>query len=308
MSFSIDHLTQLTVRGALVAAFALAPASAFASEACLQSDFDSQVRGQGTTVNHPHLNGGSDVYAGTFKALIDGAGPFELYCVDISHYLCYPKCYQQAADMSQGQIPWILNNYYPAVPSEPHALSTTSARAAAVQLALWHFSDGLDISSGGSPSDVFAAARDIINAATSAPVAKTPTTLTVTPPSAIKGIGSVHTVTAKVLDQNGVAMSGVTVAFTVTGVNPGSGSSVTNGSGEAKFSYTGFHLGDDQITARVNYTIPVGLHWTSSGCQSLVMGQQANGSIASTATVTWQGVTATQSTTWGAIKATFLTR
>jgi hypothetical protein len=58
-----------------------------------------------------------------------------------------------------------------------------------------------------------------------------------------------HTVTATVEDSNGDPVEGVTVEFTVTGVNPMMGDAVTNASGVATFTYTGATVGDDTITA-----------------------------------------------------------
>ena len=58
-----------------------------------------------------------------------------------------------------------------------------------------------------------------------------------------------HTVTATVEDSNGDPVAGVTVEFTVTGVNPTTGDAVTNASGVASFTYTGATVGADTITA-----------------------------------------------------------
>ena len=44
-------------------------------------------------------------------------------------------------------------------------------------------------------------------------------------------------------------MAGVTIMFSVSGVNPTIGSDVTNGSGDAVFTYPGGNTGADTITA-----------------------------------------------------------
>jgi hypothetical protein len=58
-----------------------------------------------------------------------------------------------------------------------------------------------------------------------------------------------HTVTATVEDSNGDPVEGVTVEFSVAGVNATTGDAITNASGVATFTYTGSNVGDDTITA-----------------------------------------------------------
>jgi len=64
-----------------------------------------------------------------------------------------------------GYVAYILNNYYPAVPGEPADLATEDARAAAVQAAIWYFTDGFVLDAG---SPVRAATAGIIAAAQAA--------------------------------------------------------------------------------------------------------------------------------------------
>lgn len=291
-----------------LSAGALAPMQSRASVACLQSDWGSQVQGMGSTVSHPSILSGTNVYAGTFHALIDNVTPVELYCVDINHYLCFPACYSQGSDISSPEIIWVLNHYYPTIASEPSALGSVQERASAVQLALWHFSDGVDISSGGSPSAIFDAARAIVAAASAGAVAATPTAIGVNPASSVHTPGNTATVTATVRDQNTAIMAGVTVSWEVTGANPTSGSGVTDSNGEIAVSWNGVSTGDDQLALHVAYTLPVGVHWLHDGCQSLIMGSSTGGQLTQIALVSWQPSTAVRATTWGAIKSTFATR
>ena len=55
--------------------------------------------------------------------------------------------------------------------------------------------------------------------------------------------------TATVTDENGDPVSAGAVKFTVTGANSASGSGTTNASGDASFTYTGTHVGNDTIKA-----------------------------------------------------------
>jgi IgGFc binding protein/Bacterial Ig-like domain (group 1) len=75
------------------------------------------------------------------------------------------------------------------------------------------------------------------------------TVLSLTPDEASNTVNTEHCVTATVTDQTGAAFAGATVAFAVTGVNPGTGSGTTDANGEALFCYTGTVVGDDLIRA-----------------------------------------------------------
>ena len=90
--------------------------------------------------------------------------------------------------------------------------------------------------------DAFVTKLDMIGA---------PYTMTLTPATAINTVGNPHTVTATVRDFAGRPVPGVTVRFSVTGANTasGTGSSPTNASGVATFTYTGTHAGADAIHA-----------------------------------------------------------
>jgi hypothetical protein len=66
-----------------------------------------------------------------------------------------------------------------------------------------------------------------------------PTTLTLTPPTAINPVGTQHCVTATVTDQFGEPFPGVTVHFDVSGSVTTSGDVKTDANGQAKFCYTG---------------------------------------------------------------------
>ena len=83
-----------------------------------------------------------------------------------------------------------------------------------------------------------------------APVA-TVTSVTLAPKTATNPVNTQHCVTATVKDQNGAAVVGVRVDFTVTGVNPTSGFANSAADGTASFCYTGTNPGSDTITAAV---------------------------------------------------------
>lgn len=247
---------------------------------------------------------GLDVQAGTYNATVDpDGGTREVYCVDLHHPMCFNEPHQQGPNLTQGQVVWILNHYYPAVPGEPSSLSNADERAAAVQLAIWYYTDGCDF---GNDTAVKNAAWDIVRAAEGqeAATAHTPASLTLAPKSALNLLpgASTHTVTAQVQDQNGAPLDGQTITFTVQrqGQKIASGQATTGaaGPGRASFTYTNpGGEGTDTITARVDYTIPVGLRWVHEDYQQLVLAKSTNGSLSATASKQWAYPSATPTNT-----------
>jgi CSLREA domain-containing protein len=76
--------------------------------------------------------------------------------------------------------------------------------------------------------------------------------LTLSPPTATNDTGEEHCVTATARDGSGIAIVGVTVRFSVSGVNSASGSDTTDANGVAEFCYTGTNAGLDTIEAYVD--------------------------------------------------------
>ena len=72
--------------------------------------------------------------------------------------------------------------------------------------------------------------------------------LTLTPEVDENPVGTQHTVTATLSNQNG-PLSGRTILFSVAGANSASGTGTTDGSGQATFTYTGDEHRCDTITA-----------------------------------------------------------
>jgi len=83
------------------------------------------------------------VWAGTLSGELNGIAA-KFYCIDISHNLATysvsnPNEYTDDGSTNQ-YISYILNNY------APFNGTATNNEAAAVQIAIWHFSDGVDAS------------------------------------------------------------------------------------------------------------------------------------------------------------------
>ncbi len=91
------------------------------------------------------------------------------------------------------------------------------------------------------------------------------TDLTLAPAMATNPIDTEHCVIATATDQDTTPLPGIRVDFGVTGVNPNSGFSFTNISGDSEFCYTGTNVGTDTIVASVGGLSDTATNeWTSN--------------------------------------------
>lgn len=91
----------------------------------------------------------------------DGGADVQLYCINIRTDTFAGVGYDlgtwDAANVANvGYVAQLLNNYYPAVPAQP-ALANVNDRAAAVQAAVWYFSDNYVVSTSDPLHDTVAA-------------------------------------------------------------------------------------------------------------------------------------------------------
>jgi subtilase family serine protease len=106
--------------------------------------------------------------------------------------------------------------------------------------------------------------------------------VTLTPPTQTLYVGQPGTVTATVLDLNGVPVFGARVDFTVSGANTRSGFAFTRFNGQAEFTYTATNAGEDIVLGAVA---------SVTGQASVNQGAQPNLTIANNSSQ--------QSGTWG---------
>ena len=100
--------------------------------------------------------------AGEMLATIDGA-PSQGYCIDLSHGIAKGAALPET-DWSQMPVPpgridsiaWLLNHYYPQTDPAYPLQGSAGQKAAAVQAAIWHFSDGFEL---GPNNDAMIAAN-----------------------------------------------------------------------------------------------------------------------------------------------------
>ncbi|MBN2077040.1 MAG: Ig-like domain-containing protein [Dehalococcoidales bacterium] len=82
--------------------------------------------------------------------------------------------------------------------------------------------------------------------------------LSLDPPYDTNDLGDQHCVTATLVNGNLAPIPGATIDFEVTGVNPTTGSAVTDENGKAQFCYTGNNPGLDTIVATWDDTAQTG--------------------------------------------------
>lgn len=122
---------------------------------------------------NPVLNVQQTYNVGSFTGTING-DPANFYCIDLGHNLQWNTQYEDDG-FTPSQITYILNNYFPYVTNNPTALADDRDEAAAVQCAIWHYSDSLDITTISNNAVVEARALAIkadadANAGTTTPV------------------------------------------------------------------------------------------------------------------------------------------
>lgn len=167
-----------------VTAFLVALVAVFFFTAVSQARAGTIATPNGTGVGGPidgtisgsprHLN-----FAGLIKVTIDETAAFA-YCIDINNPLQMNQPHEEgdwsdANVANLGKITRILQQH----PADVTAARNDAGEAAAVQAAIWHFSDGFDLTSGGS--GVVDAYNRIVADANANPVTEPETSLDLDP-------------------------------------------------------------------------------------------------------------------------------
>lgn len=230
-------------------------------------------------------------------------GDILTYCIDLATETEIGVHYE-LGDWTSANVPnldyvtYILNNYYPVVPGAP-ALSTDAEKVAAVQGAIWYFTDQFVVPQFGYPAQ-HAAIRDIVQATQTAlaggsPPAPPLPTLTITPdagtapttgdvvgPFAVGGSVSSSTIEAR----------GVDVFSDPAGTVPvPDGASVAQGSSLwTRYAST---VADEGFTLETSQTVEAGNVFLYDGgnpgrtsAQKLILAAQATIPIRASAAIT----------------------
>jgi len=231
-------------------------------------------------------------YVGTLTISIDGGPGTAAYCIELTNPLSVGETQPQVPPDYPCEVVHILNNAFPNPSTIPTPLADANSEAAAVQSAIWHFTDGFAVT---APADVVTRASAIVAAAENqcAQVPAVPQTLFVSPAEATNYLptDTSHGVTATLLDSNGNPIPGHTVDVVVTGAaGPQSFQGSTDVLGQLAVSYSNTFVvtGTDTITASASFTVPVGFKFKAEGKQAIVVaGMPQPGTVTGTATKHW---------------------
>jgi choice-of-anchor A domain-containing protein/uncharacterized repeat protein (TIGR01451 family) len=207
-----------------------------------------------------------NVWAGTFKGDIDGNNA-NFFCIDIQNPLAIwtaqnPHIYTDT-NHTPSQITYILNNYYPhkAYPY-PGSLSTVANEAAAVQLAIWHFADGVNLNTVTNATLRNRAIQIVNDANANHNNIVPPATLVLQPAIHNLPWGAQASFNVLAYDMNGNPLSGRTVNVSVTSGTLNTNSLTTNSSGVAgPFIVTQGTNNTANIIATATTVIPQGTRY-----------------------------------------------
>jgi choice-of-anchor A domain-containing protein/uncharacterized repeat protein (TIGR01451 family) len=214
-------------------------------------------------IKNPVTNKTMNIYAGTFKGTIDGEDA-SFFCIDLQHSLIYDipdgsNPYTDAG-VTSPEITYILNNYYPFKPAP--AGSDINKEAAAVQISIWHFSDGIDVNTV-SISTIKERSFQIIadaeaNSGSLYPIA----TLQLLPSTQNNPQGTDAKFKVAAYDQNGNAVSGLNVILTAsTGILSSSSTQTNNTGVTPEISLSQGTNSLSIISASANAAVPQGTRY-----------------------------------------------
>ncbi|MBP9191370.1 MAG: Cys-Gln thioester bond-forming surface protein, partial [Ignavibacteria bacterium] len=237
---------------------------------------DAIVTGTGdgheVTFDNPYGSGTRTVQAKIFLGTVDG-NTTRFYCVDITRTISFPDSCHHDSAISSSQIVYILNNYYPYNPNPVGELSDLGKEIAATQVALWHYSDGVDASSVTNNQIRNRALAIIADADANAGFTTVVTTMEIAPgmdPDAI---------IVRTRDQNDdpMAVNGIQLSITEGSLSSNTENS-TLPTGETPDVFV-INTGSGIIYAEAQALIPQGITYTCPGSQRLVLALPVIGTL-----------------------------
>ena len=251
----------------------------------------SNAEGQNTKITNPYTNSVVTYFAGAFNGSLNSStGKF--FCIDLQHYLAKNEDYWDEGN-TPSEITYILNNYFPFKNGYSGQLSNINKEAAAIQSAIWHFSDGLDVNTIANDNDVKNRAIAIVADATLNHNNVVPIqSLQFIPASFNLPQGTPATFKVKALDINGNPAAGVTITLNSDLGSLSSLSEVTDANGETpmiSLVYSG--TGTATLSATASVVIPQGTKYVHkndpNGKQQLVLANPQTDTKQTNASVTW---------------------
>ena len=171
--------------------------------------------GVNITYKNPYTNNNQTTFAGAFDGTLNSAAK-KFYCIDLTHNLSLNEDYWDEGS-TPSEITYILNNYYPFKTSYAGKLSDIDKEAAAIQFAIWHFSDNVDLSEISGANDIENRAIAIVADANANHNNAVPLqSLLILPSSQSLAQGTNATFDIYALDLNGNPISGLAVTISST--------------------------------------------------------------------------------------------
>ncbi|MHC1738611.1 MAG: choice-of-anchor A family protein [Ignavibacteriaceae bacterium] len=209
------------------------------------------------------------LWVGLLTGTIDGVNA-KFYCIDLLRDAKFYKPSQPHeytdSDVSSSPITYIVNNFYPYKPLGGGSLSTAQKEAAAVQLAIWHFSDNVDLNTITHKNNPDLAAeikaraiviRDlaVANGGEEVP----PVTVSIIPVSQSFVAGTPARFKVLVLDNEGNGVSGITVSLSASSGSLDNTTVLTGANGlTSEVSLTQGSSSEATITASASAVLPNG--------------------------------------------------
>ncbi len=255
----------------------------------------AQISGtaEGKTVSYtnPYNHQSASNFAGTFNGTLNSHSE-KFYCIDLQHGLAYNQDYWDESS-TPSEITYILNNYFPYKTSYTGKLTDNDKEAAAVQMAIWHFSDNVDANTISNDATIKSRALAIISDANTSHNNVNPLqTLIIVPASQSFIQGTAATFSVYALDLNGNPISNISVQLSTTLGSLSASTVTTNANGQAgpiTLTYSG--TGTATIKAKTNVEIPQGTRYVHKNNpndkQKLVLATPSFDLKEVTATVEW---------------------
>ncbi|GMU87001.1 MAG: hypothetical protein AMXMBFR48_22420 [Ignavibacteriales bacterium] len=256
----------------------------------------SKGSGRNSSFTNPYTNNGMTVYAGAFNATLDG-NPVLLFCIDLRKTLAFYSVSQPHTYTDDGittsQITYILNNYYPYVSHPyPGSLSDINREAAAVQFAVWFFSDGVNANTVTDADTKNRALAIIADAQANAGSVIPVTSLFISPVTQNVIAGQPATFTVAAYDAAGLPLAGRTIQLATTSGTLSSVSVVTGANGISPVVSLSQGAGNAAtISATANVIIPQGTRYvhtvSPNDYQKLVLATPGAAERTAASEITW---------------------
>ncbi|MDA3860723.1 MAG: choice-of-anchor A family protein [Melioribacteraceae bacterium] len=232
-------------------------------------------------------------WAGTINATVDGSD-VKFYCIDIGHLWATGTSNPYTDEGStSAEITYILNNYYPYVPYNEHNNNLSEKEeAAAVQAAVWHYSDGVDVSKIDNSWKIKNRAKAIVeDADDNAKDAYFVDYFTITPATRNLIDGQVANFVISAFDINDNPFAGLVVDLSTSSGTLSAAQVTTDANGEVSFTLTQDGGNIAEITATAQAVIPHGTQYfhiaNPETTQKMVLATPTIANASASADVTW---------------------